>query len=154
MEKDTEKIVIPGRLSRLSGELRLNTDPTPKKRKPQPRPTPGEKQLLADMQQHLLTHLPKEWDALHPEEHQQHPTLWEQLLAIPEGGKDYGVDGEGAAAVAVEAVATTYGLALAMATPLDPGIRVIAEFVGMPYRLLLQKYIDKYGNGNRNDIRK
>lgn len=149
MKKDTDKIVIPGKPIK---ELRLLTDPIPKKRKPQP--TPGEKQLLADMQQHLLTHLPEEWDALHPEEHQQHPTLWEQLLAIPDGGKDYGVDGEEAAAVAVEAVATTYGLALAMATPLDPGIRVIAEFVGMPYRLLLQKYIDKYGNGNRNDIRK
>ena len=146
MQKDTDKIVIPGR---LFGELRLNTDPTPKKRKPQPRPTPGEKQLLADMQQHLLTHLPKEWDALHPEKHQQHPTLWEQLLAIPEGGKDYGVDEEEAAAVAVEAVATTYGLEMAMDTQFHPGIRVIAEFVGMPYRLLLQKYIDKYGDKDK-----
>lgn len=109
---------------------------------------PGEQMLLQAMQQHLLTHLPTEWDALHPEEHQQHPTLWEQLLAIPNGGKDYGVDEEGAAAVAVEAVATTYGLELAMATPLDPGIRVIAEFVGMPYKLLLQKYIDKYAHSN------
>ena len=153
MQKDTDKIVIPGR---LFGELRLNTDPTPKKRKPQPRPTPGEKQLLADMQQHLLTHLPKEWDALHPEEHQQHPTLWEQLLGMADGGKDYGVDESQYAAVALEAIATTYGLELALSNRDHAGIRTIAELVGVPYHLLLQKYITKYGdknNGKHYEIR-
>ena len=113
-------------------------------------------ELLKAMQQHLLDNLPKEWDALHPEEHQQHPTLWEQLLAMADGGKDYGVDKSQYAAVALEAIATTYGLEQALSNRDHAGIRTIAELVGVPYHLLLQKYITKYGdknNGKHYEIR-
>ena len=108
----------------------------------------GEQELLKAMQQHLLDNLPTSWDALHPEEHQQHPTLWEQLLGMADGGKDYGVDKSQYAAVALEAIATTYGLELAMSNRDHAGIRTIAELVGVPYHLLLQKYITKYGDKN------
>ena len=116
----------------------------------------GEQELLKAMQQHLLDNLPTSWDALHPEEHQQHPTLWEQLLGMADGGKDYGVDESQYAAVALEAIATTYGLELAMSNRDHAGIRTIAELVGVPYHLLLQKYITKYGdknNGKHYEIR-
>ncbi len=116
----------------------------------------GEQELLKTMQQHLLDNLPKEWDALHPEEHQQHPTLWEQLLAMADGGKDYGVEESQYAAVALEAIATTYGLEQALSNRDHAGIRAIAELVGVPYHLLLQKYITKYGdknNGKHYEIR-
>ena len=116
----------------------------------------GEQELLKAMQQHLLDNLPTSWDALHPEEHQQYPTLWEQLLGMADGGKDYGVDKSQYAAVALEAIATTYGLEQALSNRDHAGIRVIAELVGVPYHLLLQKYITKYGdknNGKHYEIR-
>ena len=116
----------------------------------------GEQELLKALQQHLLDNLPTSWDALHPEEHQQHPTLWEQLLAMADGGKDYGVEESQYAAVALEAIATTYGLEQALSNRDHAGIRTIAELVGVPYHLLLQKYITKYGdknNGKHYEIR-
>ena len=113
-----------------------------------------ERRLLKDMQRTLLHHLPTSWDALHPEEHQQHPTLWKQLLAIntePYGlaatGWDKG-DYNSPAAVALEAIATTFGLEQAMENRSHAGIRVMADFAGVPYQMLLQKYIDKYGDKN------
>ena len=113
-----------------------------------------ERRLLKDMQHRLLKHLPKEWNALNPEEHSTTPTLWEQLLAIdtvPYGLAATGWD-KGAynspAAVALEAVATTFGLERAMETSSHAGIRVMADFVGVPYQMLLQAYIDKYGDTN------
>lgn len=113
-----------------------------------------ERRLLKDMQQYLLNHLPSKWEALNPEDYHTTPTLWEQLLAIdtePYGlaatGWDKG-DLNSPAAVALEAVARTFGLERAMETSSHTGIRVMADFVGVPYLLLLQAYINKYGDTN------
>lgn len=113
-----------------------------------------ERRLLKDMQHYLLNHLPSKWEALNPEDYQQHPTLWEQLLEIPT--EPYGLAATGwdkgdynsPAAVALEAVARTFGLEQAMENRRHAGIRTLADFVGMPYQMLLQAYIDKYGDTN------
>lgn len=116
--------------------------------------------LLNDMQQYLLEHVHRHWQALPTPEPEQlelfgqlpdiepQPSLWEQLLAMADAGKDYGIDKSMYHAIALEAIATTYGLERGMDTYYFPSIRKIAEFTGTPYPELLKYYIDNYGETN------
>lgn len=121
----------------------------------------NELMLLNDMQQYLLEHSHRHWQALPTPEPEQlelfggqlpdiepQPTLWEQLLAMADGGKDYGVRESQYAEIALEAIATTYGLERGMDTEYYPSIRKIAEFTGTPYPELLRYYVTKYGDKN------